>query len=131
MCTAGQGHTILTADEMKWTAGPSTLPEGVRLTVMEGDPRETGPFTLRLLFPAGARVAPHFHPGIEHATILSGVVSLGVGKAFDVKSLRRVPVGGLWVMPAGGPRFGIVEADTIIQTHGIGPWQTIYVNEDT
>jgi quercetin dioxygenase-like cupin family protein len=115
---------------MQWTAGPSTLPAGVRLTVIEGDPRETGPFTMRLLFPAGTRVAPHFHPGIEHATILSGVVSFGVGKAFDAKGLRRVPVGGFWMMPAGVPHFGIVEEDTIIQAHGIGPWQTTYVNED-
>jgi hypothetical protein len=35
--------------------------------VIEGNPREAGPFTMRLWFPAGTRVAPHYHPGIEHA----------------------------------------------------------------
>jgi quercetin dioxygenase-like cupin family protein len=120
---------MLTPGEMKWAAAPATLPVGVKLTVIEGDPREVGPFTMRLFFPAGTRVEPHFHPGIEHATVLSGSVSFGMGDTFTVANLRRMPVGSFIVIPAGLPHFGIVEEDTLIQAHGIGPWQTTYVNE--
>ena len=84
---------------------------------------------MRLLFPAGTRAEPHFHPGIEHATVLSGVVSFGVGRRFAVETLRRMPVGSFIVIPAEVPHFGIVEEDTLIQAHGIGPWQTTYVTE--
>jgi quercetin dioxygenase-like cupin family protein len=120
---------MLTPGEMKWVAAPPTLPAGVKLAIIEGDPREVGPFTMRLLFPAGTRVEPHFHPGIEHATVLSGSVSFGVGRRFAVENLRRMPVGGFIVIPAGLPHFGLVDEDTLIQAHGIGPWQTTYVNE--
>jgi quercetin dioxygenase-like cupin family protein len=120
---------MLTPDDMRWTAAPPTLPGGVTLTVIEGDPREAGPFTMRLLFPAGTRVDPHFHPGIEHGTVLSGTVSMGLGETFAKENLRRMPVGSFFVIPAGSPHFGIVEEDTVIQAHGIGPWQTTYVNQ--
>jgi quercetin dioxygenase-like cupin family protein len=104
------------------------LPPGVKVAVLEGDPRETGPFTMRLSFPAGTRVEPHFHPGVEHATILSGTVSFGMGPAFAAENLRRMPVGSFIVVPAGLPHFGIVEEDAVIQAHGMGPWQTTYVH---
>ena len=33
------------------------------------------------------------------------------------------------VRPGGAPHFGIVDEDTVIQAHGMGPWQTTYVNQ--
>jgi quercetin dioxygenase-like cupin family protein len=114
---------------MRWAAGPPTFPAGVKVAVIEGDPRETGPFTMRLSFPAGTRVEPHFHPGIEHATVLSGTVAFAVGDVFAAENLRRMSVGSFIVIPAGVPHFGIVEEDTVIQAHGLGPWQTTYVNQ--
>jgi quercetin dioxygenase-like cupin family protein len=129
MCTEAAVHVILTPAQMKWTAAPPTLPDGVKVTVIEGDPGQAGVFTMRLSFPAGARVEPHFHPGIEHGTVLSGAVSIGIGEVFAVEKLKRMPAGSFMVIPAGSPHFGIVEEDTIIQAHGIGPWQTTYVHQ--
>jgi quercetin dioxygenase-like cupin family protein len=120
---------MLTPEEMDWVVAPPTLPSGVKVAVMEGDPRVAGAFTMRLWFPAGTRVDPHFHPGIEHATILSGMVSFGVGRAFADGALRRMPAGSFIVIAAGVPHFGIVDEDTLIQAHGIGPWQTTYVTQ--
>ena len=127
MCTAGLVHAMLAPDEMQWTKGPPTLPAGVTVVVLEGDPREAGAFTMRLTFPAGTRVEPHFHAGVEHATVLSGAVSWGIGETFTAESLRRMPPGSFILIPAGLPHYGIVEEDTVIQAHGIGPWQTTYV----
>lgn len=128
MCDLAAGHVMLTSDEMTWVAAPPTLPAGVKVVVIEGDPRHAGPFTMRLLFPTGARVAPHFHPGVEHITVLSGAVYFGVGKAVEPEKLRRFPTGSFIVMPAGSPHFGEIREDTVLQAHGIGPWQTTYVN---
>jgi quercetin dioxygenase-like cupin family protein len=97
------------------------------VAVIEGDPREAGAFTMRLLFPAGTRVEPHFHAGTEHATVLSGTVCFGIGETFAEGNLHRMSVGSFIVIPAGLPHFGIVEEDTVIQAHGVGPWQTTYV----
>ena len=122
------GNVLLTLNEMQWIAGPPTLPPGVRIMVIEGNPREAGPFTMRLWFPAGTRVAPHYHPGVEHATVLSGSAHWGMGEKFDADKLQTMPAGSFIMICAGSPHFGQITEDTIIQAHGIGPWRTIYVN---
>jgi quercetin dioxygenase-like cupin family protein len=127
MCSAALVYALLAPDEMQWATGPPTLPAGVKIVVIEGDPREAGAFTMRLTFPAGTRVEPHFHAGVEHATVLAGAVSWGIGETFTVESLRRMPVGSFILIPAGLPHY-VVEEDTVIQAHGIGPWQTTYAN---
>jgi len=129
MCTAGTGYAMLTPAAMSWTAGPPTLPAGIRVAVLEGNPSEAGAFTMRLLFPAGTRVDPHLHPAIEHATVLSGTVYFGIGQAFETEKLRRLPVGSFILIPAELPHFGMIEEDTLIQAHGIGPWRTTYVTD--
>ena len=115
MCSAGLVHALLAPDEMRWAKGPPTLPPGVTVAVLEGNPREAGAFTMRLTFPAGTRVEPHFHAGVEHATVLSGRVAWGIGETCAVDSLRRMPAGSFIVIPAGLPHYGLVEEDTVIQ----------------
>jgi hypothetical protein len=36
------GNALLTLNEMKWVAGPPTLPAGVRMFVIEGDRARPG-----------------------------------------------------------------------------------------
>jgi quercetin dioxygenase-like cupin family protein len=128
MCEVVVGHVMLTSNEMIWVPAPPILPAGVKIVVIEGDPREVGPFTMRLLFPAATRLAPHFHPGIEHATVLSGGVYFGMGKAYAREKLHRFPAGSFIVMPPGSPHFSEIGEDAVLQAHGIGPWQTTFVN---
>jgi quercetin dioxygenase-like cupin family protein len=120
-------HVMLRPDEMTWGPAPSTLPRGVRVAVIEGDPRAAGPFTMRLWFPAGTRVEPHVHPGIEHGTVLSGTVSIAMGSVFSTEGLRPLQAGGFFVIPPDSPHFGVVDEDAVIQAHGMGPWQTTYI----
>jgi len=128
MSADDRDNVLLTLNEMKWVAGPPTLPPGVRIMVIEGNPREAGPFTMRLWFPAGTRVAPHYHPGVEHATVISGSAHWGMGEKFEADKLRSMPAGSFIMICVGSPHFGQITEDTIIQAHGIGPWRTIYVN---
>jgi quercetin dioxygenase-like cupin family protein len=125
---AQSGHVMLGPDEVKWGPAPPTLPRGAMLAVIEGKPSEPGPFTMRLKFPAGFRVAPHFHPAIEHLTVLSGTIHVGMGDTFDAGKLTPMRAGSFVVMPVGTTHFVEAREDTVIQVHGVGPWGVQYVN---
>ena len=72
---------------------------------MEGDPAKAGPFTMRLKLPANYTVPPHWHPGVEHVTVLSGSFYMGLGDVFDESKARKLPVGGFALMAIGTTTF--------------------------
>jgi quercetin dioxygenase-like cupin family protein len=116
------------ASGIKWTMGPASLPAGAKVAVLEGDPGKEGFFTMRLWFPDGYRVAPHWHPKVEHVTVISGSLNLGMGEKFDQTATRELPAGTFGFWPAGMRHFAWAKGDTVIQLHGIGPWVINYVN---
>lgn len=93
------GTIQIDASKLVWTDGPAALP-GSRSAVLEGDPKTTGMFTMRLRMPAGTRVPPHWHPRPERVTILSGVVQVGFGDKWDDRALRSFHAGDFYVNPA-------------------------------
>ncbi|HEX6827904.1 MAG TPA: cupin domain-containing protein [Burkholderiales bacterium] len=121
-------HVMLGPDDVTWGAGPPSLPRGAMLAVIEGKPSEPGPFTMRLKFPAGFKVAPHSHPAIEHLTVLSGVIHFGMGDTFDAGKLMPMRAGSFIVMPVGTSHFVEAKEEAVVQVHGIGPWGVKYVN---
>jgi uncharacterized protein (TIGR02246 family) len=116
------------ARELVWRDAPPSLPPGAKIAVLEGDPTQPGPFTFRLKFPAGYRIPPHFHPVIEHATVVSGALSIGQGDRWDDSKLVRLDVGDFIHMPPGTRHFVTATGETVIQLHAIGPWGVTYVN---
>lgn len=62
-------------------------------TNLVGDPTKPGPYTIRLKFPAGYKVAPHTHPDSREVTILSGTWYTGYGEKFDPAALKELPAG--------------------------------------
>lgn len=116
------------AAEIEWKDGPASLPKGAKMAVLEGDPTQPGFFTMRIKFPAGFKVSPHVHSQTEHATVISGALSLGMGATFDRSAMRVLPAGsfGFWV--AGTPHYAWFEQETVLQLHGQGPWTITYVN---
>jgi anti-sigma factor ChrR (cupin superfamily) len=129
--TASQhNHAIFTPADLQWVDGPPTLPKGVKMAVLEGNPRDVGPFTLRFMLPAGTKVPPHWHPGIEHVTVLSGTFNIGLGEKFDEMALKALPPGGFVMMQPKTPHFVHVKEETTIQVHAIGPWGVTYVNPE-
>jgi quercetin dioxygenase-like cupin family protein len=127
---AQSGHVMLGPDDVKWGAAPPSLPRGAMLAVIEGKPSEPGPFTMRLKFPAGFKVAPHSHPAIEHLTVLSGAIHFGMGDTFDPGKLTPMRAGSFIVMPVGTSHFVEAKEETVIQVHGVGPWGVKYVNPE-
>jgi len=121
-------HVMYTPAELKWGDAPPGLPKGARATVLEGDPSKAGPFTIRVEMPPNYKVMPHWHPAIEHVTVLSGELSLGNGEKFDLSSAKKLGVGGFAVMPIKHVHYAFSSGKTVIQLHGIGPWGITYVN---
>jgi hypothetical protein len=122
------GHMIMTAAQITWGEGPPSLPKGVSMAVLAGDPAQAGPFTFRAKFPAGYRIAPHWHPTAEHVTVLEGTYAMGNGDAFDMAALHELTAGGFSVMPAEQRHFSYAKDGATIQVHGMGPFTVTYVD---
>jgi quercetin dioxygenase-like cupin family protein len=113
---------------VEWKAGPAALPPGAKMAALEGDPAKEGPFVARFQFPDGYHVAPHTHPKTERVTVISGTLLLAIGEALDRSSAKKLPAGSFGYWPAGMKHTAWSEGETVIQLHGIGPWQINYVD---
>lgn len=121
-------HIMVLPSDLTWKDGPASLPKGVMSAVTEGDPTKPGPFTMRLKLPANYKIPPHWHPAIEHVTVLSGSFHMGLGETFDESKAMMLPVGGFAVMQIGTRHFAFTKEESTIQLHGVGPWGITYVN---
>jgi quercetin dioxygenase-like cupin family protein len=113
---------------MEWKAGPAAIPPGAKMAVLEGDPTKEGPFVVRFQFPDGYHIPPHTHPKTERVTVVSGNLYLATGETLDRNSAKELPAGSFGYWPAGMKHAAWFEGETVIQLHGIGPWQISYVN---
>jgi quercetin dioxygenase-like cupin family protein len=126
--TSQPSHIVIAPSDMNWVDAPPALPPGAKVAVLEGDPTKPGPFTMRIKFPAGYEILPHWHPAVEHATVISGALNMGMGDKFDRVKTKELPVGSFSLMSARVHHFAWVREETVIQVHGIGPWRINYVN---
>lgn len=125
----GGTHLVVGADEVKWGPGPPSLPAGAQLAVLAGDPSKAGgAYVIRVRFPDGYRVPPHWHPVTENVTVIQGAISIGMGDKFDESAGRQLTAGSFTSMPKGVRHFAWAKGDTILQVHGAGPFEINYVN---
>ena len=124
----GADHRLYTPGEIRWSAGPASLPRGSQAALLYGDPTREGPFVLRLRLPDGYVIAPHRHGGAEILTVLSGTFALGIGEDPARSELTRLTAGSFTAMPAGMPHHARAEGETVLQINSIGPWTITYVN---
>jgi quercetin dioxygenase-like cupin family protein len=115
-------------ERIEWKPGPPSLPPGAKMAVLEGDPTKEGPFVMRLQAPDGYHIPPHTHPKTERVTVISGTLLLAMGDNLDRSAAKTLPAGTYGFWPAGMKHTGWFDGATIIQIHGIGPWQINYVN---
>ena len=101
---------------------PGFLP-GMQIATVYGDPSVPGEaYTLRLMLPDGYAFPPHWHPRAENVTVLEGEFHLAMGTAFDEDALQAYGPGDYLFIEGENPHFGRVTARTILQLHGIGPF---------
>ena len=121
-------HVMVAPTGLKWGDPPPSLPAGAKLAVVQGDPSQPGPFVVRVQMPAGYKIAPHWHPGVENVTVLAGTVALGMGETFDESKMTTASVGAYASLPAEMRHYFMAKTAASIQVHGQGPLVVNYVN---
>ena len=121
-------HTVVKADAVQWGPAPPILPAGAQMAVLQGDPGKPGEYTVRLSAPDGYVVAPHWHPTTENVTVISGTFHVGAGDKVDKMAGDALTAGGFVSLPAHMHHYAWLEGPTVVQVHGIGPFQLTYVN---
>lgn len=126
---SSDSHIMVGADEVKWGPAPPSLPPGAQFAVIEGDPSKAGgTYVIRAKMPDGYRIPPHWHPVTENVTVLEGTILIGMGDKFDEAAGRQLTAGSFASMPKGVRHFAWAKGETVIQVHGVGPFDINYVN---
>jgi hypothetical protein len=120
--------TMLNAADLKWGPAPPAFNAGAQMAVVDGDPAKPGPFVLRVKFPDGFKVMPHWHPTDENVTVVSGTLNAGMGEKWDDAAMKTFTAGAFARMPKKSPHYVQAKEETVVQVHGTGPFALTYVN---
>jgi quercetin dioxygenase-like cupin family protein len=116
------------AANLTWAPGPPSLPPGAEFVLLEGNPAEAVPLTLRLRFPPNYRIPAHFHSVIEHVTVLSGTLNVGMGEGATYTGGTALNAGSFAAMPAKMVHSAWAGPEGVtFQLHSVGPWSITYV----
>ena len=126
--SAQSNHVLVPADKVQWGPAPPFLPAGAEISVLQGNPSEKGPVTLRLKFPANYDIPAHWHSMTESVTVVSGVFHVGMGDKIDRRSSEKLTPGGFVLLPASMRHFAWSTTPTVVQVSLEGPFDIFYVN---
>jgi hypothetical protein len=121
-------HTLVPADQVRWAPAPPVLPAGAQISVLEGNPSEKGPVTMRLKFPADYDIPAHWHSMTERLTVLSGALHVGMGDKLDRRGSQTLEPGGFAALPGTMHHFAWTATPTVVQISLEGPFDIFYVN---
>lgn len=125
---AQNSHAPMNASDLTWGPVPPFLPPGAQIAVLEGNPAEAVPITLRLKMPAGYVIPPHWHPTMENVTVLSGTLYVGMGDELDKSSGTALTPGGFVALPAEMNHYVWTDGEAIVQVHLNGPFEITYAD---
>jgi quercetin dioxygenase-like cupin family protein len=120
-------HVMVEPKDLKWE-DVSAMPPGAKVAIIEGPLDQATPFIARFKFPADFKIPAHWHPAIEHVTVLSGTLHMGIGDKLDPTKTRALPAGSVSIIPAKTNHFAWAQGETVVQVHGVGPWGLTYVD---
>ncbi|MDQ3623631.1 MAG: cupin domain-containing protein [Verrucomicrobiota bacterium] len=120
--------SLYTPADIRWKDGPASLPPGAKIAILEGDPTKEGMFVMRVRVPDGFHIPAHTHPKPERVTVIQGTFKLAMGDNPKLAEARVLAAGTYGVWPPGMVHAVWIEGETIVQIHGMGPWNIHYVN---
>ena len=105
--------------EIKWVRNAAGTNESA---VLFGDPRQPGPYVMRIKWLPGNMSRPHFHPNDRFFVVISGTWWMGTGEKYDPDNTVPAPAGSYVIHHAGKIHYdGAKEQEAIIQVWGMGP----------
>ena len=120
-------HIMVLPADLEW-ADAKANPPGAKIAVIEGPPNEAVPFIFRVKLPADYKVPAHWHPALEHVTVLSGTYNFGTGDKFDKEKTKALPPGSAVIIQPKTNHFIWTGEETVIQVHGVGPQDINFVD---
>ncbi len=125
-----KGAIQIFPESIKWVDAPSPLPPGSQIAVLEGNPKETGMFTMRVKLPPDYSIPIHLHPKEERVTVLEGAVYVGFGSFVDTAKAQKFTAGCFYVNPENKEHFVYTQSEgCIFQVTGMGPWGINYTED--
>ena len=115
--------------ELKWMDGPPSLPKGVQMAVVSGDPGKKGMFTIQLKMPADYAVPPHMHPTSEVVKVVSGELHYGMSGKMDMAAAKTLKAGNVVTMKAKMNHWVHAAAPATVQVRAMGPFAITYVDQ--
>jgi quercetin dioxygenase-like cupin family protein len=104
-------------------------PETAETTVLFGDPRRPGLYTLRFRFPPHMTLKPHFHADTRTAVVVSGTLYFAYGERLDPTQFKALPAGSFYTEPARTPHFAQTLSEPVVEyVTGWGPTSTTYLD---
>jgi len=125
---AQSAHVVVPVDKVQWGPAPPVLPAGAQISVLEGNPAEKGPITLRLKMPANYEIPAHWHSMTERVTVLTGSFHVGMGDKLNRTTSDTLQPGGFVLLPAKMHHFAWTSAPTTVQLNLDGPFDIVYIN---
>ncbi|MBS1028139.1 cupin domain-containing protein [Gluconobacter albidus] len=124
------GVTIIEgSDAVTWQPAPPMFPHGTKIAILTGDTTKPGPFTLRVMMPAGSFIPPHTHNLDEMLTVISGNIQHFVGQNIATTQRRALGPGGFVHLPVNVPHaIKAGSQGAVLQVSGTGPFSMAYVN---
>lgn len=122
---------VANTPDFEWADGPPSLPDGARFVLLEGDPEKEVPLTFRLRLPANYQIPPHWHSVLEHVTVFSGTLYIGMGEEAEYSGGTALSAGDFGALPEEMIHSAWTEDEPVeFQLHSNGPWTITYVNEE-
>lgn len=122
-----EDYTAVMLKDIKWVDAPSIGP-GAKTAVIDGDPKSTGLFVMRLKVPPKTTIKAHTHPADENVTVLSGTLYFSASDKFDTKTAKPFGPGSYFSIGKGKPMFAYTsDKEAVVQIHGNGPWGITYL----
>ena len=128
---SAQEYTAVMLRDIKWQDAPSIGP-GAKTAVIDGDPKSSGPFVMRIKLPANTTIGVHTHPATESVTVLAGTLYFAAGDKLDPKAAKAFGPGSYFSIGQGKPMFAYSkDKEVTVQLHGMGPWGITYAGAKT
>lgn len=120
-------HRIVKAADIKWENGPPSLPQGLRISMLRGNP-ETGAFAMLLKMPVNYHIPAHWHSHSEDVTVITGTFQVGMGDVADESKTTELTPAGFVHLPPKMHHFASTNRETVVQLESDGPFDIHYVN---